>query len=353
MQFPKQENDGDEIKIEGRTDVVEKIIASMLAIVKDKDSQVSEVMDVPIEKHRTLIGRGGEAKRALESKFSVSIDIPRMGDGQKGVKISGKPEAVAAAKAHIEDLTKEQPGETVQVPRALHHVVSNNGQIFRRLRNDFHVTVDHAGQTTPAKPAPTPAAAAAAATTSAATTKVNGGALPLITDDEETASEAYSWRVVEQAAPTASAPVASTEDGDIPWVLRGSAENVAKAKKAVESALEKAKQQQSSSASKSADGEVDGPTFTGYLKLPDPRKYRFVIGQGGSKVNAIRRQSGCRINVPRSSSGGGEGRGGGGGDEPIEVVGSKEGVEMAKDLILEAVRDGGSAGGPPRPRRGD
>ena len=62
----------------------------------------------------------------------------------------------------------------------------------------------------------------------------------------------------------------------------------------------------------------------------DPRLYRYVIGQGGQKVNAIRKQSGCTIDVPKS----GEGR------EAIEICGSEEGVEIAKDLILKAVQEG-------------
>lgn len=300
IQFPKQDADGNTIKVEGRTEVVDKIIAQIQAIVAERESQVSAVLDVPVDKHRSLIGRGGEIKRNLEAQFKVSIDIPRQGSGQTEVKIVGQAPDVEKAKAHIESLIKEQEGETIQIPRALHHAVANNGQIFRKLRNEYRVTVDHAGHAIPAKPAPP------------TNTRVNGGALPLITDDAETVADAHSWKVVENT---------SAEEGEIPWVLRGSPENIEKAKKAIESALEQAKKQNA----------------TGYLVLPDPKTYRFVIGQGGSKVNSIRKQSGCKITVPRDQSQG----------DAIEVVGSKEGVEKAKELILAAVRDGIN-GRPPR-----
>jgi polyribonucleotide nucleotidyltransferase len=89
---------------------------------------------------------------------------------------------------------------------------------------------------------------------------------------------------------------------------------VEKAKKLIEAALQQAAKQNT----------------TGYLVLPDPRTYRHVIGQGGSKVNAIRKQSGCKITVPRNQAE----------DEAIEIVGSKEGVEKAKELILQAVKEG-------------
>ncbi|KAK7967157.1 uncharacterized protein PG986_001434 [Apiospora aurea] len=295
IQFPKQDADGNSIKVEGRTDIVDKIVASIEAMVSERASQVSEVVDVPVEKHRTLIGRGGEAKRKIESEFKVSIDIPRQGSGQTGVKIVGKPDDVEKAKEHILSSIKEQEGETVQVPRKYHNAISDNGAFFRKLRNDHKVTVDHAGQPTPPK-------------AKASSARATNGPTPLITDDPEQAAEAHSWNIVDTA---------STEEGEIPWVLRGNPENVERVKKLIATALEQAQKN----------------TATGYLVLPDPSTYRYVIGQGGSKVNAIRKQSGCKITVPRDQAR----------DEAIEINGSREGCEIAKDLILEAVREGAAS----------
>ncbi|KFA76734.1 hypothetical protein S40288_07818 [Stachybotrys chartarum IBT 40288] len=291
IQFPKQDADGNTIKVEGRTEVVEKIIARIREIVAERENQVTEVVEVPTDQHRSLIGRGGETKRQLESKFTVSIDVPRQGDGKTGVKITGRPENVEKAKEHVEGLVKNQQGETLQVPRSLHHTLSNGGQFFRQLRSNHQVTVDHAGQPLPPR--------------SNGSTRDDGAALPLITDDADAAADAHSWKVVKTEA---------GEDGEIPWVLKGSSENVAKAKDMILKALEQAKKNDA----------------TGYLILPDPKTYRHVIGPNGSKVNAIRKQSNCKIQVPRDQAR----------DEAIEIVGSEEGVEIAKDLILAAVRDG-------------
>ncbi|KAH6608588.1 hypothetical protein Trco_001934 [Trichoderma cornu-damae] len=293
IQFPKQEADGNTIKVEGRTQVVQNIIKRIQEIVTERENQVTEIVDVPINQHRSLIGRGGDVKRQLESQFSVSIDIPRQGDGKTSVKVTGRPENVASAKDHISDLIKQQQGETLQIPRNVHHVVSNGGQLFRQLRNNYQVTVDHGGQSIPAKP--TPAA------------RVVEGALPLITDDTDAATDVHSWKIV---------TIESGEDGDIPWILRGPVDNVAKAKDVVQKALEQAKANDS----------------TGYLILPDPRTYRYVIGPNGSKVKSIRNQSNCQIQVPRDQTK----------DEAIEILGTREGVEKAKDLILAAVREGQS-----------
>ncbi|KAM0426778.1 hypothetical protein ACHAPT_008094 [Fusarium lateritium] len=291
IQFPKQEADGNTIKIEGRTDVVQKIVERIREIVGERESQVTEVVDVPIENHRSLIGRGGDAKRQLESKFTVSIDVPRQGDGKTGVRVTGRPENVAKAKEHILSLVKQQQGETIQVPRNLHHSISNGGQFFRQLRNNHQVTVDHAGQPLPPKPD--------------TSTRSNVGALPLITDEDDAATDAHSWKVVQ---------VDAGDDSDFPWVLRGTPENVEKAKEAIAKAVEQAKKHDA----------------TGYLVLPDPRTYRHVIGPNGSKVNSIRKQSNCKIQVPRDQAK----------DEAIEIIGTKDGVELAKDLILAAVREG-------------
>lgn len=294
IQFPKQESDGNTIKLEGRKTVVDGIISQIQEIVSQRESQVADSVDVPVEKHRSLIGRGGDVKRQMESQFSVSIDVPRQASGQTAVKIEGLPANVEKAKAHILSLIKEQHTETIQVPRGAHHAVSNGGQFFRKVRADHQVTIDHAGHAVPARPAAKPKA------------RVNGtGALPLITDAPDASADAHSWNIVENT---------STEEGDIPWVLHGSPENVEKVKKAIEAALEQS--------SKS--------NVTGFLVLPDPGTYRHVIGQGGRKIDSIRKQSGCRINVPHGRSS----------DESIEVIGTKEGVEQAKELILAAVRDG-------------
>jgi rRNA processing protein Krr1/Pno1 len=295
VQFPKAESDGNLVKIEGNKDVVEKIIAAMQQIIAERESQTTETIDVPTDKHRSLIGRGGETKKDLESKLKVSLDIPRQGNGQTGVKITGAPSDVENAKAHILELVKGQEGETIQVPIKVHHIIADNGRFFRRLQIDHQVTVDHAGQRQPQKPAaPT-------------NTRVDGGSLPLITDDADEVADVHSWNVFNAD---------SGVEGEIPWVLRGPADNVGKAKATLASAIEQALKN----------------TTTGYLVLPDPRTYRFVIGQGGSKVNGIRKATGCKITVPRDQAK----------DEAIEISGTAEGVEKAKDLVLQAVKEGSS-----------
>ncbi|KAL8701903.1 MAG: hypothetical protein Q9201_004660 [Fulgogasparrea decipioides] len=301
VRFPRPDSADNTIHVEGSQAVVDKILGAIEAFVNQREGEATDTLDIAPEKHRLLIGRGGETRRALESQFNIKIEIPRLsqeGPARSLVKLVGQRAHLDSAKAHILELVKDQEGATVQVPRHLHHAISDNGQFFRRLRSDHKVTVDHAGQQPPTRPS-----------TRSRSRRRGSQALPLITDQQDN-MHGHSWEIVDEDAGQA-------DEGDIPWILRGSPDNIARAQQALQKAMEQALGQQQSS--------------VGYLTLPDPRTYRFVIGPGGSQINTIRRQTGCKINVPREQAKG----------EAIEVVGSKDGIEHAKDMILEAVEAGG------------
>jgi polyribonucleotide nucleotidyltransferase len=296
VRFPRAESTESTIRLEGNGTIVDNIIAAIEAFVKEREDQVTEILDVPTAQHRMLIGRGGDTRRGIESKFNVTLDIPKQGSGRTDVKLKGPSTAVESAKEHLQSMLKDQHAETVDVPRHLHHAISDNGQVFRRLRNDYQVTVDHAGQTVPIN------------TTSEETRDANAPDMPLIIDDPNAPRDSHSWKIIDNnvaADPTAK---------PFPWVLTGSPEHVAKARAVIEKAIAIAAAQ----------------SATGYLILPDPKTYRFVVGQGGSQINAIRKKTGCRINVPKD-----QGRG-----EAIEIRGSAAGLDEAKEMILEAVHNG-------------
>ncbi|KAJ5856415.1 K Homology domain type 1 [Penicillium soppii] len=295
VRFPKPESTEETIRLEGNGKIVDSIIAAIEDFVKERQDQVTEILDVPTAQHRLLIGRGGDTRRGIESKFNVTLDIPKQGSGRTDVKLKGPSTAVESAKEHVLSMLKQQHAETMEVPSHLHHAISDNGSLFRRLRNDHQVTVDHAGQTVPTI-APTEE-----------TRNTNSSDMPLITDDPNVTADAHSWTIVDNATPSSSST-------PFPWVLTGSPENVAKARAVVEKAIAAASQQ----------------SATGFLILPDPKTYRFVVGQGGSQINAIRKKTGCRINVPKQQTPG----------EAIEIRGSSTGLEEAKEMILEAVQNG-------------
>ena len=300
VRFPKQDSPDSAIRVEGNKALVDKIVAAIEAFGAQKEGQTTEVIEVAPERHRLLIGRGGESRRALESQFNVGLDIPKLstqGPERSQVKVTGQLMDIEKARAHIMELTRVQEGETIQVPRKYHHAIADNGQFFRRLRNDHRITVDHGGNQPPPKPS-----------ISSSASTFDDVSLPLITDDQ---NDALSWSLVNNA------DFGHTEYGEIPWILRGSPENIINARSMLERALEHAR---------SSESEC-----TGYLILPDPKTYRFIIGQGGAQINSIRKRTGCKITVPRDQVPGSR----------IEIVGSRQGVEEAKDIILDVVQSSG------------
>jgi predicted PilT family ATPase len=311
--FPKQGSSDNSIRLQGPKPVVEKIKTAITAIVSKKEGQITGLLTVPPEQHRHLIGAGGNIRRKIESECDVEVIIPKAettGLERSQVKIIGNPGNVEKAKAHIDSLLKEQSSITMDVPRCYHHIISDDGNFFRRLRNDCGVSVDHAGEKPPPKPA--------SGGSSRGRANGTGGAMPLITDDPSQISK-HSWELIDN----------SVQDSDtsstVPWVLRGHADKIAKAREMVERALQNASK----------------PSCSGYLILSDPKLYKFIIGPQGSTVNSIRNQTGTQITVPRQGSA----------NEAIEIKGPKDGVEKAKDLILEASQKQGTTGnGGPRKR---
>ncbi|KAF1953210.1 hypothetical protein CC80DRAFT_151862 [Byssothecium circinans] len=308
VRFPRAESDDSSIRVEGPKAIVEKIVASIQDQASTLANQVTEVLEISPDKHRVLIGHKGEARRSLESKLQIQLDVPKLsesGAARSQVKITGTADKVEKAKEHILDLVKGQEGETVQVPRYLHHAISENGAFFRRLKSNHQVSVDHAGQQKP----PPPAAAEGGKARKGA-----NGALPLITDDTSAGAESHSWELVDNNVVDDSTDKSAT----IPWVLRGPAENLPKARQILQAAIENASK----------------PSSTGYLILPDPGTYRYVVGPSGSTINNIRKKTGTKVQVPRDQAKG----------EAIEIVGTPEGCEQARQLILEAVSNGGNGG---------
>jgi len=311
VQIPKADSANSSIKVEGSPDIVDRIIAAIESFAQVRDNQVTETVEVAPGRHGALIGRGGETRKAIESEHNVTMQIPSTsvtGPARSMIKLSGAPSDVAAAKERILSMTKETEGVTIDVPHRLHHAVADtNGNIFQSLRRELRVNVDHAGQQKPARPQPPQK------------TKQAKADMPLITDTTPSAGDSldpeanHQWDIVDLLAGEDDASGAT-----IPWILRGpDAAALQRAREQIEAAMAAAK------------GAV-----TGYLVLPDPRTYRHVIGQGGSTVNRIRKDTGARIDVPKAGSGG---------RDAIEIVGTKSQVEQAKEMVMAAVVQGESA----------
>jgi len=168
------------------------------------------------------------------------------------------------------------------VPGRLHHRVSNDGRTKNELRRRFQVHVSHDGVEIP-PPVRT------------------NGAIGRI--DEEEAR--YPWHVIKDPD--------ESSDNSIPWKLRGQEINLQKARRYLEEIIE-------------SMGKLGN--WTGHLSVP-PKHHRLVVGSGGQRISQIRQETDCTVDVPRQ------------GDENDVIVirGSRDGIEKAKDMILESVEN--------------
>lgn len=294
IQIPSAGSNDSKIKINGKKNVVAKIVKIIQDIVDERESRVEIKVPVNPQRHGALIGPGGATKKEIESEFNVSVFVPKQGskdsngEVDKNIRVSGKPEDVEKAKAKIEELTAEVYKATVDVPKKFHSLLSENGMFIRKLRNDFNVRVDHGGVSYPKDTSiPIPPEA--------------------LGDDSVEDKSLFKWTIAKDTS------ITEAGNDTIPWKLRGSDEDAAKAKEAIEKNLK----------------NVEQWTSIGYLWLADPSRYRLVVGPKGKTINSVRNKSHCAIYVPKSDASASE--------NLITLRGSDEQLTKAKDLILEAI----------------
>lgn len=314
VQIPKESSGEENVRLIGDRAMVTKLIQSINDFVSARESQVSDTIEVPPDRHGALIGSGGAVKKSLQTEYSIILHIPDRtveGPARSQVTLSGQPADISKAKDRITAILKQGAGETVLVPTRLHHTMSDNGRMFQILRREMNVTVDHKGQRGPPKPSPP-------------TFPQDVSSMPLITDEDGAAPSAEDLANNAKWIVVANEPAADDDDLTIPWILKGNADDVEKAKAIVEAAITAAQN-----------------SVTGYLLLPDQgTTHSHVVGPGGNTIRKIRETTGVNPNVPRAGDGG-----------PIEVSGTRDKVEEAREAMLRAVvegvnsRGGGRAGG--------
>lgn len=294
INIPKAGTNDPIIKVTGNKKIVNRIVKAINEIVSEKERQVEEVVNVPTDKHRSLIGLGGIVKRELEEEHNVSIQIPRQGSGDDKIIVVGMPEHVEKAKEKIAELTANPYKAEIAVPKRLHAALVDRGTFIRKLKNDFDVRVEH-GRVNLPKPADIKVPDEAIGTV-------------LITDDENDTANKWKWTVVKDEANDQPQGEAT-----IPWKLRGEEDACQRAKALIESTL----------------NHVSKHNATGYMWLADPTRYRLLIGPGGSRINKIRSESGCTIAVPRA---------GANSNEVITLRGNDEQLEKASQMILDSIQ---------------
>lgn len=145
-----EEVDGaaDVIRISGRDTNAEAAREALLALVP-----ISKSVQVPVDLHRYLIGKGGEVVRKIMQDNDVNVAIPKDNSGNDEIVVTGTVENVENAlqdiNAKVEQLNKEAEDRklksfqlTLDVPSSYHQkIIGQKGATVNALREKHDVQI--------------------------------------------------------------------------------------------------------------------------------------------------------------------------------------------------------------------
>lgn len=276
-----------QVTLAGDKTIVDKVIAQVKAIVAAREAAVDDEWELAKEKHKLIVGPGGLIRHAIQDEFGVVIDIPRPNDKLTTIKIAGLPDKVAAAKAKMEEMTKDDWNDEIAVPALFHPLVSERGAVFKNLMAKHAVEVVHGPHTRKAS-------------------KLSQLPIPVPPEQAHPAEgETTLFTIVE-------APAAPADQALIPWRLKGDTAATAKAAEYIKLRLALAEQ---------ADHQA-------WFYAQNPSVFSKIIGPGGSKVNEIRQQTGTFITIPRANDKNGN---------FVYLLGTKDNLAKAQEVFAKLV----------------
>jgi polyribonucleotide nucleotidyltransferase len=111
--IPKQTLNSDKITLKGRREAVDKAKQLILDLVKGDgeseggdESKMSTKLQVPKDKHRLIIGRGGATVNEIRDECNVEIVIPPANSRDEDIVIKGdNPDNITQAIKKIQEIT--------------------------------------------------------------------------------------------------------------------------------------------------------------------------------------------------------------------------------------------------------
>ncbi|KAJ4001605.1 hypothetical protein F5050DRAFT_1803127 [Lentinula boryana] len=304
IRFPRQGDPSSDVRLRGEPAIVNKLKVELEKAVVTLRDRVVIAVEVPAGQHRTLIGRGGQHLNELQDRTGAQIQFPgsrsyaQVGEPENTadfggvdpaniVKVTGPraacERAVDALKQSVKVAAPDMVTSTISVPLKYYHIISQQGQFFRTLRN-FGVQVDQSVQ---AQKPEVP-------------TRPVSSSVPSARIDEEENPDApeAEWEVVPNYE--------NAEEGDSVWTLKARDQTgLERAEKLVNEAIEHAKTM----------------NFVGFLTLPDRSTFPRIVGSKGANVMRIRNETGADVQVSRENS-------------TIVIIGSESNITAAKNAVM-------------------
>lgn len=261
LTIPNEGSGSDQIVCEGNKTIVNKIVEQIKKIVAEKEASITDAYELAKEKHRLIVGPGGTIRHSLQDEFGVQIDIPKPNSASTSISLTGLPEKIEKLKAKLDELTKDNWNESIDIPVAFHAMVSDRGAIIKTLRLEHNVEVSHGNLNRKAS-------------------SLSNASIPAPPEGSEPTDDSATNFVTKEIDEV------KTEGTSIPWRLIGEPEATAKAAKIIESQLSKAKL----------------ATTAGWFYSKNPgAHFPKIVGPQGSRINKIRQSSGAFITVPRTN----------------------------------------------------
>ncbi|KIM31115.1 hypothetical protein M408DRAFT_327405 [Serendipita vermifera MAFF 305830] len=312
VKFPQS---GDEVVIRGERALVKKVQAELERVVAGLRERIVLGVVIPAEKHRMLIGHGGQPLMELEKKTGAEVQFPgsrsynqvapaenaaelEEADPKNVVKVVGPRAACEKAIAELLESVAKAPSREkrenntqrngssssvakASVPFKHYHILRQTGNLLRDLRA---VGVNFSQEGKPAHE--------------------DGAGTGRIDDEVEVDSHGVEWRLVGYGA--------GVESGSTELTLRArDAEGLESGQKIINDALAKA----------------DKITHVGYMTFPDRSAFPRIIGAKGAVINDLSVETDSEIIVPRD-------------DTTVKIYGDEAAVARAKEAITRVAFGG-------------
>lgn len=129
--------------ITGKQDVVNRARRELLVQFQ---TQSSQVIPVPKDHHKFILGKGGARLQELEAKTATKISIPKAAESSDQVTITGPKEGIEKAIHEIRMLSDEQgkqSREVLSIPKHFHPFISGpGGETSRKLVGEGAVRIN-------------------------------------------------------------------------------------------------------------------------------------------------------------------------------------------------------------------
>ena len=153
IKIPSPEEKSEEITVTGAPANVEACFENIRERLADYESQAEDrklrsfqvVVNVPSKYHQRLIGQGGSVIRDMQTRYSVTIKIPKTDDNSDTITITGYEEKANECKQEIEDTIKELESmatQELEIDSRVHpRIIGQRGRNLKKLQDEFKVEI--------------------------------------------------------------------------------------------------------------------------------------------------------------------------------------------------------------------